>query len=280
MSGCAPEGPQPARFLSAFTIETALPDFGGLSGIELSADGRDMVAVTDRGRLVRGRILRRDGRITGVEIAAFGPMTLDMPTPEPILRDSEGLAIAPDGRIFVSLEGRARVVELAAQGRARRLPGLPAFAALPINAALEALAIDPQGRLVTIPEKSSEWDAPFPVWRLEDGAWRQVFSITRDPGFLPVGADYGPDGALYVLERGFNGLGFRSRVRRFDLLGTAPQRGRVMFTAPALRHDNLEGLAVWRDAQGRVRLTLVSDDNHRALQRTEIVDYVIENPLQ
>ncbi|WP_299349376.1 hypothetical protein [uncultured Shimia sp.] len=41
--------------------------------------------------------------------------------------------------------------------------------------------------------------------------------VPRLDGFDPVGADFGPDGRLFILERGFNGVGFRSRVRRFDV---------------------------------------------------------------
>jgi hypothetical protein len=37
-------------------------------------------------------------------------------------------------------------------------------------------------------------------------------------------------------------------------------------------HDNLEGLDVWADAEG-LRATMISDDNFRFFQRTEIVDY-------
>ena len=37
-------------------------------------------------------------------------------------------------------------------------------------------------------------------------------------------------------------------------------------------HDNLEGISVWQDEQG-LRMTLISDDNFRAFQRTEIVEY-------
>jgi hypothetical protein len=44
------------------------------------------------------------------------------------------------------------------------------------------------------------------------------------------------------------------------------------------RHDNLEGLSVWRDPAGRLRLTMLSDDNLRQwLQRTEFVDYIVED---
>jgi len=79
----------------------------------------------------------------------------------------------------------------------------------------------------------------------------------------------GPDGQLYVLERDFLGIGFRSRVRRFDLTGGNEQ---ILLETRLRQHDNLEGISIWQDDQG-VRMTLISDDNYRAFQRTEIVEY-------
>ncbi|MCM2562574.1 esterase-like activity of phytase family protein [Lutimaribacter sp. EGI FJ00015] len=277
---CAARADEPARLLASFTWRVDDPRFGGFSGLEVTDDGGALVAVSDRGAMLRGRITRQKGAIAGITITDFGPIRLDRPAKPPGLRDTEGLAIAPGGRVFVSLEGMSRVLRLSDKGRATRLPDHPDFAGLAGNAALEVLAIDARGRLYTMPEKSSAWDAPFPVWRFENGQWTTAFHITRSPGFLPVGGDFGYDGAFYLLERGFNGIGFRTRVRRFELTGNRPLSGRIMFTAPVLRHDNLEGLSVWRDGQGRTRLTMISDDNFRRLQRTEIVEYVIGNPLQ
>jgi hypothetical protein len=39
------------------------------------------------------------------------------------------------------------------------------------------------------------------------------------------------------------------------------------------RHGNLEGLAVWQDALGTIRLTMLSDDNFNSFQRSEFVEY-------
>ena len=39
-------------------------------------------------------------------------------------------------------------------------------------------------------------------------------------------------------------------------------------------HDNLEGLSVWRDG-GTLVMTMISDDNFRGVQRTEIVEYLL-----
>lgn len=44
-------------------------------------------------------------------------------------------------------------------------------------------------------------------------------------------------------------------------------------------HDNLEGISVWQDPDGRIRLTMISDDNFMVFQRTEIVEYAVDPPL-
>ena len=64
-----------------------------------------------------------------------------------------------------------------------------------------------------------------------------------------VGADFDDKGQLYLLERAVSPLGFRSRVRRFDL--NAPDLGetQLMISGPG-RFDNLEALSVWRDPEG------------------------------
>lgn len=146
------------------------------------------------------------------------------------------------------------------------------------NRGIETLAADADGRLYAIPEHSGGLTTPFPVLRLDNGAWTQPFALPRRGGHLPVGADFGPDGRLYVLERLFTGYGFSSRVRRFDVSDNGLTNETMLIDTPALRHDNLEGLAVWQDASGAIRLTMISDDNEFALQRTEIVEYRVTRP--
>ena len=275
LSGCTGKGP--AR-LSAVLPVTAQDDrLGGLSALELSADGVDFTALGDRGLLVTGQLDRAaDGTLTGLRdlvlaalpAAGGGALPAD-------LADSEGLAT--DGAtLFVAFEGDHRVVAHPRQGTPRRLPTSPDWAALPGNGGIEALAIDAQGRLLALPERSGAVTAPFPVWRLEDGAWRQVAALPRSAGFLPVGADMGPDGRLYVLERSFDGLSFRSRVRRLDL---DSGRTDTLLVTSRFRHGNLEGLAVTDAPGGGLRLTMISDDNFHPLLRSEIVEYVITDAL-
>ena len=136
------------------------------------------------------------------------------------------------------------------------------------------MAIAADGTLYTLPERSGILSTPFPIFRFKDDVWDQPFSLPRRGFFLAVGADIGPDGRLYLLEREFHGLsGFASRVRRFTIGQTAlTDEETVMQSLPG-QHDNLEGLSVWRDPQGALRLTMISDDNQIFLQRTEIVEY-------
>ena len=88
-----------------------------------------------------------------------------------------------------------------------------------------------------------------------------------------MGADVGPDGRLYLLERNFRGLlGFRSRVRRFGLGPDGITSTEELLSTGTLQYDNLEGISVWDDGLG-IRLTMISDDNFLPVQRTELVEY-------
>ncbi|MFZ1470335.1 MAG: esterase-like activity of phytase family protein [Paracoccaceae bacterium] len=269
---------QPAGFLTAFLWSGDDIRLGGMSGIDLSPDGLRFVALSDRGAITEGRLIRdANGQITGIDAPPLHLLKGEAEAPLNRARaDSEGLAWADDGTIYISFEGVARVLRYdAIDGSAINLPRPDAFRRMQENASLEALAIDRQGRLFTLPERSGAEDRPFPVY-VYDGQWSQPYSIPRQGDFLPVGADFGPDGRYYLLERNFLGLrGFASRVRVFALGPTGFDAGQVVLeTAPGTR-DNLEGLSVWQDDQGRIRLTMVSDDNFIFYLRNEIVEYAI-----
>ena len=51
---------------------------------------------------------------------------------------------------------------------------------------------------------------------------------------------------------------------------------RVEMESATGQHDNLEGLSVWRDGAGVIRLTMISDDNFSFFQTTEIVEYRLQ----
>jgi hypothetical protein len=278
-AGVGVGAPPPRAEGAAHRASLPWPRDGGLTGlsaIEIGDGGEAFVALSDRGRIATGRIRRDgDGRPRAIELGRVEPLAGPGGAPlPPRRRDAEGLAIGPEGRLYVSFEGPARIWAYAGPGApAEPLPAPSAFARLPLNEGFEALAIDRLGRLLAVPEVRED-AAGIPVWRLEGGAWRIAFRLAPSPEFRPVAADVGPDERFYLLERALRPpFGFRTRLRRFDLPGDAG--GTVLIDTATGTHGNLEGLSVWRDGQGRLVASMVSDDNENRLLRAELVEYLL-----
>lgn len=270
-----------ARFLGAYRWTIDDTKFGGFSGIEISNDGSEFTTISDRGNIISGRIERKRGRIFAITAGDLRPIYNTKG--EPVTgkgSDTEGLAFGKDGRMFISFEGKHRVWSYAPPfDRAIKLTRHADFKNMKSNSSLEVLAIDNRGHLFTIPEISGAKTRPFPVYRLKGDTWDIPFRIERFDDFKPVGADFGPDGWLYLLERDFTGYGFRTRVRRFDVRDDRVNNVEVLFVTGTARHDNLEGISVWQSGE-ELRLTMISDDNFRFFQRTEIVEYGVAFPAK
>jgi len=64
--------------------------------------------------------------------------------------------------------------------------------------------------------------------------------------------------------------------RRRHLVARETTAGDVLLEAiDALNIDNMEGIAAHRSASGETILTLISDDNYSALQRTLLMQFAI-----
>jgi len=270
----------PAVFTSRLVWNMDGPAFGGWSGLEVSADGSAFTAVADRGWITNGTFGRdASGHLTSVDAV---PARRLADTEDGVFDgdrlDAEGLAVAPDGRVFVSFEVIRRVMAYPDAGGTdpTLLPIYRDFIGMHPNKAQEALALGVDGALYTLPE-AVQGGGSFPVYRFDGAGW-QVFERIADlaDGFVPVGADIGPDGRFYLLERRLvERVGFASRVRRFGLTARGFSDETLVLATRAGTHDNLEGLAVWRDDAGQMRLTMISDDNFGRFQKTEFVEYLL-----
>lgn len=260
-----------AEFLSV----TAIPDrgafYGGYSGIEMSPDGLSAEVVSDRGWLFKLDISRDAAQ----RVVAVEPTQLHWPIP---LGDLEGLAAVDSQLRFVSTEGPA-IVSRIDGFRMSCLPIHQDFLDFGSNRALEALAIDTEERLYTLPERPArDADTALSVYRYDNGTWRVIMEIPFDGVYLATGADIGDDGLFYLLERAVTPVGFRSRVRRFDPNNPARAAETLLETA-AGRFDNLEGISIWTDKAGITRLTLISDDNFISPQQSQLVEFQLTEPL-
>jgi hypothetical protein len=192
--------------------------------------------------------------------------------------DTECLVVVPDGRIFISLESPSRIWALSEDWRTLYSFGLgDTLDAYLEPTGLEAFALDPLGRLVAIPE----WpvfrsDTTFPVLRQtkESEGWEVAAKLPRRGSFKPVGADFDSKGRLYLLERVVSLLGFRSRIRRFDL-SAKDLNEETLLTTKLGTYDNLEAISLWEGDSKGVRIVVLSDDNLWHLQRTELIEFLL-----
>jgi hypothetical protein len=271
-----------SRMTLASQVTWALPDewFGGFSGLMMAPDGRTFLAVTDRGTLVEGG-LERDatGLITDIRLDRFGALL--PPRGDRLPRyytDAEDLTPDREGGFYISFEAEHRIRYYPGPFRpARPRPRHPDFASLQNNSGLEAIATDPLGRVIAIPERSGALDRPFPVYRWDGEAWSTPYRLPRRNGFLPTSADFDAQGRLYLLERQFQLLGgFTTRIRRFSVEDDQITDEETLLVSAPNALDNAEGLSLWVDAKGQQRVTIISDDNFQFLQRTLLTEYILE----
>lgn len=241
---------------------------GGLSAIDVTGD--EFVALSDQAELFRGQLIRDDAGGL-ISVTANAPHPLLDPRGHPFFQgntDSEGVVWAGD-EIVVSFEWPARISRHRLDGSfIKALPSPDAFYDLEANRSLEALAASQEGELLAIPEMHAK-NGPH-GWTFKEGLWTAIPPFPRTPLFRRTGADFGPDGALYVLERAFLGIGFAARVHRYG-----PEGRELIIASPLWQHGNLEGLSVIEAPDGSTRLIMLTDDNHMWFQRSQIVEYVL-----
>jgi hypothetical protein len=268
----------PLALLGETIINSDDPLFWGISAIDISDDGLRLLAISDNGSYTHG-VITRDafGR---VESVAFDPMQrLKTFRGSQYLsqKDTEGVAVGPDGTIFVSFELYALIAAFPTiDDFPVKLPSPPEFADYMNNRSLESLAIDRAGVIYSIPEAPAASATEFPVFRFDGTHWDHDLRLPRRGGYLAVSADFGPDDRFYLLERLYYGFpAFSSRLRRFDLTDQGFVNEVTLFTSTIGTHENLEALSVWRNPAGRLVATMMADDNFNALFSTQLDEYVL-----
>jgi hypothetical protein len=279
------------EFRGGLVLTSKEPAFGGLSAIHVESDGVHFVAVTDHGAWLRGRITYRNGRPAGIADAEIAPILGASGAPlsaRASWHDTESLA-ADGGRFYVGLERVQAIVrfDFARAGlRARAEPvAVPRdFKTLTYGRSLECLAVPPQGAphagaLVVITERSLDAAGNHRAFVL-NGTRVTRFSVRRRESFDVTDCALLPPGDLLLLERRYvPPFGLAMRIRRVhlaDMKEGAIIDGRVLITADlGDQIDNMEGIAVSRDARGDTIITLVSDDNFSPIERNLLLQFAL-----
>ncbi len=276
--GCVAQAEPRLTFQHSFVWDAPDSWFGGWSGIEILDAGARMVVISDRGRILQAELTRDAGTLRAVTAKTSVPITAANGGALPKnARDSEGLAIDGNGRVFVSFEHDHRIGPVDPDtGQITGRIALPFSANLAMNGGVEALAVATDGALFTIAETLPAANGPLLLYVYRADEWQLAAELPARQPFLPVGADIDAQGRFWLLERALTPLGFRSRVRRFDL-HTGTPREEILLTTPPGQFDNLEGISVWNGSDGRARITMISDNNFLRIQRNQIVEYVLED---
>lgn len=250
--------------------------FGGLSALHVTADGKKLIAVTDRGHWLTASLAYRDGNLSGLQSVTLEPIRDANGKPLKGRRaDSESLAIGPAGRI-VSFERHHRLRRYAtAAGKPVPIAGPPGFDKLADNGGIEAMTRLCDGRLLIFAEKPIDRNPGSPGWIESKTGWAP-FRYRTKAALRPTGAATLPDCDVVLVERSFSfvsGLDIRitrlsaGSIQRNALV--APEE--LVHLSDPLTIDNFEGIGARRGEHGETLLYLVSDDNFSSIQRTLLV---------
>lgn len=271
--------------------------FGGWSGLVLDADGKNFIAISDRGAWLTATLDYSDGTLSGVSNARIGPLLArdGVPLGRARYRDAESIALlsgtAHDGKALIGFEQFNRLARYDVL-RAKFSPELEVLSVprgafdMRRNNGFEAMTVMRGGPFKGSPIAISE--RLYDAWRNHTGwIWTDggdlLFHLSNIDDFEITDIASLDDGTLFVLERRFRWLeGVRMRIRRVDAVDLQPGKtieGETIITADANSEiDNMEGIDATRRDDGTVILTLISDNNFNArLQRTLLLQFAVSD---
>lgn len=253
--------------------------FGGLSGLLVSADGKEFTAVSDGGTWTRGALTYdADGNLSGVADVTIEPLRdVDGKPLTGARGDAESLAFARNDELVVAFE---RDPKLLVYPNDRKRPTMldppDGIDRAPGNHGMEAVTRLADGRLLVVAEHDEE-PGKFPGWIGNDGSWSRVTYLC-DQGYKPTGATTLANGDVVFVERRFPLLSIRvRRVPAAALIPGAEIEAEELARLEGSRSfDNMEGIATREGPNGETLIYLLSDDNFRSFQRTLLMMFELQ----
>ncbi len=255
-------------WLGGVKLDSRERAFGGFSALAVKGDR--FTLLSDGGNVVKFA-MGPDWRLRDQHFAALpgGPQ----PGWEKGDRDSESLAIGPDGRAWVGFETKDQIWRYGPGfARAERSARPRAMRNWPINGGAEAMVRLADGRFLVLGEEARWPGRPGragivfrgdPTGRPSDGFG---FSYLPAAGHRVSDAALLPNGDVLVLERAWRlPLRFRFRLALLRVAQLKPgakvRAATLARIGPPWPIDNYEGVAVTREG-GRTIVWLVSDDDN------------------
>jgi len=268
--------------------------FGGFSGLIVSADGKRLLAISDRSYWLSAKISYSAGRLSGLSGAVLAPIlgADGKPLKSPYF-DSEsitslglGFPLDAGGVVDIGFETKDRVdrYDLGHDGFLARPVTVPMPEAIKNNAnnkGLEGIARLPDGRLLAITERTLDAAGNMVGWIVEPTGASIPLSLKREAPYDLSDLALGPAGDVFALERRYSrigGPGIRIRlIKKERLQPDVVLDGEVLADLDLdYSIDNMEGLAIRKSEDGRTLLYVIADDNYSAAERTLLLMFALE----
>jgi hypothetical protein len=269
------------EYLAGFALTSEAKEFGGLSGMSLSADGGTLTVLADTGVWFL-LALQHDpsGRLTGVAGGESGRLKDEQgkPLATKYLGDSESLTRAADGSYYVTFEGWHRLWRYKSLTSAAKYVRPPnGMTALAGNEGVEAATQLRDGRLLLLSEGGFAEDGGLLGW-LGDGKRWAALTLTPTGAFRPTDLTMLPSGDVLLLERSVSLFGgFAARLSVIPAATIAAGARLTSAELAVLRNplpvDNFEGAAARAAPDGSVLVYVLSDDNFNAGERTLLLQF-------
>jgi len=289
------DGEEPSRtefgkliYLSGITMHSDDPDFGGISGLQVSADGTRLLAITDKGKWLGAHLIYEKDRLAGldqVELLALRGEDGRVISGKK-WTDSESLTLEQPGNLsgpaYVSFEGRHRILYYPAglSGKPSPVQMPSGLAQAPSNKGIEAFGRRADGSFIALAEEYLDRDGNHTGWLVGKDRAHNIY-LRREGEFDPTDLEFLPDGDLLVLERRYSLLGGPGmqirRIRADTIKPDALLDGEVLINLTARYGiDNFEGLAARVNAAGETIIYVVSDNNFNPLQKNLLLMFKLK----
>lgn len=285
------------HYMGGLKITSTTSHFGGISGFEVSRDGRQLLGISDSSRWWIADIeYDQEDRLVGLKNGRMAKLKSIKDQKESFAQDAEAVTAVAGAGYVVSFESPHSLQYFQAQkpdhyaslltADAQKIsfaPDLPeSYATLPANQGIEALTTLADGRMLAFSENTVPHGERTLAqgWLIGHGKITDL-SYDINPAYRPTDMATLPNGDILVLERHFSiAQGMAARLTRLPAMaiktGEIIKGELIAELAFPLNMDNMEALAVRQNAQGEIFVYIMSDDNYNRMQRNLLMMFRLD----